>query len=128
MNESQSMETLIEAAATAVERARAHVFEGRETVPAFGPTEFIALSPAAQEDVRHIEKDACLAHPERVALYLCMTSMSHLLDISRSLLQEATGDSPHERLRRNNRLVDDAKEAGRAAYRAALVMSDESAN
>jgi hypothetical protein len=118
------MENLIEAAVAVVERARARVFDGRETVSAFGPTEFGGLSPAAQEDVRHIEGEACHARPELVALYLCLTSTSHLLDISRSLLQKATADSPHERLRRNNRLVDDAKEAGRAAYRAALVMSD----
>lgn len=124
MSETQRMETLIEAAAAVVEKARAHIFDGRANDSAFDPSEFGRLAPAAQDDVWHVEGAASLAHPELVALYLCLTSTSHLLDISRSLLQKAANDSPRERLHRNNRLVDDAKEAGRAAYRAALVMSD----
>ncbi len=117
--------TLLQAASAAVEKARAFIAEGGEPIPYFSPTDLGALSPGRQEDALHLERGAYKAHPDRAAIHFCLTTSSQLLDLSRSLVEEPTGHSRAELMSRRKKLVNDAKAAGRGAYRAALILSSE---
>jgi hypothetical protein len=81
---------LIQAATEAVDKAVAHIFNGQEAVPSFGPTDLAALSPA--------EREVCSEHPERAAIHFCLTSSSALLEVSRLLLQEPADHSAAEQV------------------------------
>jgi hypothetical protein len=116
---------LLQAASAAVEKARALIAEGGEPIPYFSPTDLAALSPGDQEDAMHVERGAYEAHPTRAAIHFCLTTASQLLDLSRSLLEEPAGRSQAERMSRRKELVNEAKAAGRGAYRAALILSSE---
>ncbi|MBT2325041.1 hypothetical protein J7E62_22160 [Variovorax paradoxus] len=124
MDRIDTAEALIEAAAAAVETARAYILEGCEPDPFLKPTDLGSLSPVAQEEATRLERETHRARPEWTAIHSCLTSSSHLLEISHDLLQPLTSQSPVERSRRRKQLVDEAKTAGRGAYRAALILSD----
>ncbi|VTU24998.1 hypothetical protein H6CHR_02305 [Variovorax sp. PBL-H6] len=117
---------MLQAAHVAVEKARAYIAAGGDAVPYFSPTDLAALSPGGQEDALHAEEKVYEAHPERAAIHFCMSSSTQLLELSRSLLDEPHLCSPAERMSRHKKLVNDAKAAGRGAYRAALILSSES--
>ena len=66
------------------------------------------------------------AGPELAAVHFCLTSSSHLLKVSRSLVEQTAGQSAIEQTRLNRALADEIKAAGHAAYRAALILSEMS--
>ena len=119
---------LIEAAAAAVKNASAHIFDGREAVPLHSPSELCAMSTAEQDEALRQEEEAYRARPELAALYFCLSSSIQLLDVGRSILEQPLDSSTLEEQSRYLRRVDGAKAAGRAAYRAALILSETTAD
>ena len=101
---------LIQAAALALQDAMAAVREQA------GPGEFAA----AGTEITRSEMDA---------IQLCMTSVGGLLEITNALVRPTTvAPTPLERALSWKQLAEDAKGAGRAAYRAVLILTDPSAN
>ena len=119
-----SERSLIEAAAVAVQRAIGQLFEGREAVSHFSPSELDAMSREEQEAALRREVEAYRARPELAAIHFCLASSNCLLEVSRSLIEQTVAQSPQEQVNLNKALIEDTKAAGRAAYRAALIMSD----
>ncbi|CAN7262345.1 hypothetical protein LJR084_001236 [Variovorax sp. LjRoot84] len=123
MDDTSTGEDLIRDAIAAVERAKAFIVGGRETVPFLRPTDLGALTPKVQSEALRIEAEAHRARPEWAALQCCLASSSQLLDVCRSLLQQPVTSSPREQMGDRKRLVNEVKDAGRVAYRAALILS-----
>lgn len=70
-----------------------------------------------------------ITRSEMDAIQLCMTSVSGLLEITDALVRPtAIAPTPLERALSWKQLAEDAKRAGRAAYRAVLILTDPSAN
>ncbi|SCK55668.1 hypothetical protein VAR608DRAFT_5749 [Variovorax sp. HW608] len=68
------------------------------------------------------------SRPEWSALRLSLSSSIHSLNISLSLLRLEDLHSPADRLALRNKLVDDAKAAGREAYQSVLSLCDYAPN
>lgn len=101
---------LIHAAAVALQEAMAAVREQT------GSTGF---STAGTEITRS----------EMDAIQLCMTSVGGLLEITDALVRPTTvAPTPLERALSWKQLAEDAKCAGRAAYRAVLILTDPAAS
>jgi len=116
---------LIQAAAEAVERARAFLVGASVSLPSFPPTDLGTLLPADQESARDHAKKAYRASPEWAAVHYCLMSSSCSLAVSQLLIQQPLAPhSPAEVITRQKKMVDEAKAAGRAAYRSALILCD----
>lgn len=113
---------LIENALQAVEQAMA--LSDMATVPFYGPTTLGALPADEREAAERIEAQAYRDKPEEAAIHFCLTSARSLLDVAQTLMMTEGQPSPRERERRWDSLVTHTKKAGRAAYRAALVLAD----
>ena len=101
---------LIQAAALALQEAMAAVREQA------GSNEFVA----AGTEITRSEMDA---------IQLCMTSVGGLLEITDALVRPSViAPTPLERALSWKQLAEDAKCAGRAAYRAVLILTDPSAD
>jgi hypothetical protein len=65
------------------------------------------------------------AHPEQCAAHFCLTAAGALIDVGQTLVRSRdAGLTPQERQRYLRSLAVRAKAAGRMAYRATLVLSD----
>lgn len=115
---------LIETAAQAVEQAMATIFRHSEEVPFCRPTDLAALPEADQACIRQAEIEQYKMKPELSAVHFCLTSVTALLEITQTLLTESASISPQARERKWKNLAEEAKVAGRAAYRAVLILSD----
>lgn len=113
---------LIENALQAVEQAMAR--SDMVSVPFYGPTTLGALPPDEREAAERIEAKVYREKPEETAIHFCLTSARSLLDVAQTLMMTEGQASPRERERRWDTLVTHTKKAGRAAYRAALVLAD----
>jgi len=114
----------VEAAAAAVSHARATFMAEYGAVPFCRPTDLGVLSPEEQGSVKNHESEHYRNRPELSAVHFCLTSAEALLEISRTLLAQPALRSPQENERHWKALSEDAKLAGRAAYRAVLILSD----
>jgi FAD/FMN-containing dehydrogenase len=104
---------LIQAAALALQDAMAAVRE---------QTGSHALSTATTAGTE-------ITRSEMDAIELCMTSVGGLLEITNALVRPTSvAPTPLERALSWKQLAEDAKGAGRAAYRAVLILTDPSAN
>jgi hypothetical protein len=87
-----------------------------------------ARMPAMRMRAQRMDLNPSMGRAMRSAIHFCLASSMALLAICHSLIEQPATQSPSERERRWKKLASDAKTAGRAAYRAALVLSDPAAN
>jgi len=113
---------LIETAMQAIEQAMAR--SELQSIPFYGPTVLAALPPDEREQAQKTETQAYREQPEQAAIHFCLTSASALLGVVQTLMTRNRAPSPQDREREWDTLVDHTKKAGRAAYRAALVLTD----
>lgn len=118
---------LIENAMGAVEQAVEYIFNDEPAVPFHPTTDLLSLSPSEEDQIRRGEQANYRSRPTTAALSFCLTSAISLLAIAHSLIEQPTALSPVEREQLWKKLEAETKVAGRAAYRAALILSDPSA-
>lgn len=85
-----------------------------------------AASKAAAKAIAALAGQAANATAQRQlsAIQLCLTSVTGLLEITETLLVDKSEPTPYEKALGWQRLSEDAKGAGRAAYRAVLILAD----
>jgi len=116
---------LIARALAAIEQVLARsTAHGADAVPFWGPTDLGALPADDQHAVREREWQSYRAKPEHSARCLCLEAASALLDVSQMLVNLPPNPSPREREEQWSQLINHTKYAGRAAYRAALILTD----
>ncbi len=113
---------LIESALAAIEHVLARASE--PAVPFHSPTELGRLPVELQQAMQQADEAAYRDRPAQSALHFCLTSASALLDVSQTLMNRPSDPSPQERERDWKALAEYTKIAGRAAYRAALILAD----
>jgi hypothetical protein len=102
-----------------------HVEHEIGNVPYFGPSDLAELSPEHQAATLRAERSAYRSNPELCAAHLCLTAAGALLDIGQTLLRcDTRALTPYERVRYMRSMMSRTKTAGRAAYRAALILTD----
>ncbi|CAN7262508.1 hypothetical protein LJR084_001239 [Variovorax sp. LjRoot84] len=128
MTTSSTSLDLLEKAVDALEQAAHHILDSEPDVPFTAPTDLLSLSPNEEERIRSDETASYRTRPTLSAIHFCLASSMATLAICHSLIEQPVTQSPSERERRWKKLASDAKTAGRAAYRAALALSDPAAN
>jgi hypothetical protein len=126
MNSREREALLIDDASKAVKAAMQSFGGTFGEVPFCKSTDFGMLSADEQVGVHQTEMAHYRDKPDVSAVHFCLTSAQALLEISQTLLHQADHLTPVERERSWKRLAEDAKVAGRAAYRAVLILSDPS--
>lgn len=97
----------------------------RADVPFYGPTMLASMTAMDQELALRAEKARYEEQPEASALHFCVTSAVALLEVSQVLLNQSANPSPQDRERQWKTLVAYTKTAGRSAYRAASILTDQ---
>ena len=126
MHSSSSENFSIATAAAAVDHALDSFMDRHGPVPFCQSTDFGVLDATAQRDVQRREAAHYHDRPELSAVHFCPISAQALLEISKTLMQRQIVLSPREQEHRWKALAEEAKLAGRAAYRAVLILSDPS--
>ncbi|MET0543531.1 MAG: hypothetical protein ABWZ88_17450 [Variovorax sp.] len=124
MNATPPELALIAGALAAIEKVLASAGHGLPEVPFFGNTALGALPPDARDAALREEEVSYRARPRESAIHFCLTSASALLDVSQTLLRQPPNPSPQDQAREWKALISHTKVAGRAAYRAALILAD----
>lgn len=128
MNSRVDEAALLERALAAIEQLLARAAADAHPVPYHSPTALAGLPDAEREALQRIELESYRTRPDHSAIHFCLRSASALLDVSHSLLMAPEPHSPQERELYLKRLVAHTKTAGRAAYRAALILMDANGN
>lgn len=117
---------------TGIERALAELDKvlgaapvDRSEVPFYGPTMLLSMSEIDQAMALQSEQARYEANPEDTAVHFCLTSAIALLEVSQVLLNQGGDLSPQDRERQWKTLVAYTKTAGRSAYRAASILTDQ---
>jgi hypothetical protein len=118
---------LVENAMDAVQQIVHHVFDDQPAVPFHASTDLLSLGENEQDQIRRWEEANYRCRPTMSALSFCLTSAISLLAIAHSLVDQPDVLSPVERDQLWKKLAAETKVAGRAAYRAALILSDPGA-
>ncbi|RZI78587.1 MAG: hypothetical protein EOP80_00335 [Variovorax sp.] len=116
---------LIASALAAIEQVLARADRDLPEVPFFSPSVLSELPPDDQIAARLKEEESYRARPRESAIHFCLTSAGALLDVSQTLLNQPKSPSPVEQERQWKTLISHTKIAGRAAYRAALILADQ---
>ena len=116
-------ELLIDAIGT-VETAIGQILRDGGNASFSSDSELREMSPADSARIAAQERASYQRQPAVAAMHLCLTASSALLGITQDLLHSAQFMTAEERERAWKKLASDTKIAGRAAYRAALVMAD----
>ena len=124
MQNSSAENFAIVTAAAAVDHAVEAFMEEHGPVPFCQSTDFGVMEPEQQRLVERSEAAYYKDVPELSAVHFCLTSAQSLLEISKTLMQQQGVLSPVEQERHWKALAEEAKLAGRAAYRAVLILSD----
>ncbi len=124
MNQQATEVALIESAMETIEQVLARLARTQDAIPFFGPTDLNALSEAEQQDARAREQATYRNRPAESAAHFCLMSAASLLDVSRILMDTPEGAARPARAQQWKELMDHTKVAGRAAYRAALILAD----
>ncbi|MDM0108855.1 hypothetical protein QTH97_28200 [Variovorax sp. J22R24] len=98
--------------------------DDRAEVPYYGPTLLASMSAKDQSMALHAEQARYEKNPEDSAIHFCITSAIALLEVSQALLNQSADPTPQERERQWRTLVAYTKTAGRSAYRAASILTD----
>lgn len=115
---------LLQSAVDAIEQTAHRVLANQQDFSFTSQTDLLMLSLAEEERVQKEETASNRERPELAAIQFCLMSSLATLAICHSLLEQNSHQTPLERERQWKKLASDAKTAGRAAYRAALVLSD----
>lgn len=118
---------LIENAMEAVQQAVHYIFDDQPVVPFHPTTDLLSLAETEQKQILRGEQANYRGRPTLSALSFCLTSAVSLLAIAHSLIDQPEVLSPVEREQLWKKLAAETKMAGRAAYRAALILSDPGA-
>jgi hypothetical protein len=97
----------------------------REDVPFYGPTLLASMNELDQRLAVEAEQARYDARPEHSALQFCITAAIALLEVSQALIHQPESPTPLERERQWKTLVAYTKTAGRSAYRAASILTDQ---
>lgn len=97
----------------------------RSEIPFYGPTLLASMAQLDQELAVRAEQARYEAQPEASALHFCVTSAIALLEVSQVLLNQTANPSPADRERQWKTLIGYTKTAGRSAYRAASILTDQ---
>lgn len=97
----------------------------RSEVPFYGPTMLMSMNEKDQVMALQSEQARYEANPEDTAVHFCLTSAIALLEVSQVLLNHRSALSPEDRERQWKTLVAYTKTAGRSAYRAASILTDQ---
>ena len=120
---STTSELLVDALGT-VETAIAQILREGGDASFSSDSDLRQMDPAESARIAAKERASYQLQPAVAAMHLCLTASSALLGITQDLLHSAQFLEPEERERAWKKLAADTKIAGRAAYRAALVMAD----
>ncbi|MBC7395025.1 MAG: hypothetical protein H7340_16980 [Variovorax sp.] len=85
----------------------------------------LSMSEIDQAKALQSERARYEANPEDTAVHFCLTSAIALLEVSQVLLNQGGDLSPQDRERQWKTLVAYTKTAGRSAYRAASILTDQ---
>ncbi|MDM0085711.1 response regulator [Variovorax sp. J31P179] len=118
---------LLARAIDVIEEASHHMFSEQASVSFRSPTDLMALSPDEQDEIRRTEDLSFQARPVVSAISFCLRSAVSLLAVAHSLTEPSDEMSPSDRERAWKQLAAHTKLAGRAAYRASLILCDPSA-
>ena len=117
---------------TGIERALAELDKvlgaapvDRREIPFYGPTMLQSMNEKDQAMALQSEQARYEANPEDTAVHFCLTSAIALLEVSQVLLNRSESLSPQDRERQWKTLVAYTKTAGRSAYRAASILTDQ---
>lgn len=124
MNNKSDELALIESALAAIQEVLARASEDQQPVPFHAVTMLAGLPDDERQALERIEVESYRARPEDSAVHFCLRSATALLDVSYSLLHQDDAQTPQQHEQHWKRLVVDTKTAGRAAYRAALILTD----
>ncbi|MBU1360848.1 MAG: hypothetical protein KKC79_14735 [Gammaproteobacteria bacterium] len=97
----------------------------RREIPFYGPTLLASMTEKDQAMAQHAEQARYQTDPEEAAVHFCLTSAIALLEVSQVLLNRTANPTPLERERQWKTLVAYTKTAGRSAYRAASILTDQ---
>ena len=97
----------------------------RSEVPFYGSTLLLSMTEKDQAMALQSEQARYAANPEDTAIHFCLTSAIALLEVSQVLLNQSGDLSPQDRERQWKTLVAYTKTAGRSAYRAASILTDQ---
>jgi len=126
--EATTVQQRLERAIDAVQGAMHEVLVDPSEVPFTPQTDLLSLCPNEARLVRNAEVGSYRSRPRVSAIAFCLKAAASLLSIAHSLL--ASGPravSLAEKGLRWRQLANEARSAGRAAYRATLVLSDSAA-
>ncbi|MEJ7686938.1 MAG: hypothetical protein WKG52_08100 [Variovorax sp.] len=115
----------IERALAEIDMVLGTVKRDRSEVPFYGPTMLASMTNKDQEMALSAEQARYTENPEESAVHFCLTSAIALLEVSQVLLNQSAEPSPQDRERQWKTLVAYTKTAGRSAYRAASILTDQ---
>lgn len=115
----------IERALAEIDMVLGTVKRDRSEVPFYGPTMLARMTNQDQEMALSAEQARYAENPEESAVHFCLTSAIALLEVSQVLLNQSADPSPQDRERQWKTLVAYTKTAGRSAYRAASILTDQ---
>jgi hypothetical protein len=97
----------------------------RREIPYYGPTLLASMTEKDQQMALRTEQARYEANPEESAVHFCLTSAIALLEVCQVLLNQSDEPTPQDRERQWKTLVAYTKTAGRSAYRAASILTDQ---
>jgi hypothetical protein len=97
----------------------------RVEVPFYGPTLLASMNEKDQALALRAEQARYEADPSESAIHFCLTAAIALLEVSQVLYNRSSDPTPQERERQLKTLVAYTKTAGRSAYRAASILTDQ---
>lgn len=97
----------------------------RSKIPFYGPTLLASMNQQDQDLAVMAEQARYQAEPEESALHFCVAGAIALLEVSQVLLNRSAEPSPQDRERQWKTLIAYTKTAGRSAYRAASILTDQ---
>lgn len=97
----------------------------RAEVPFYGPTLLASMNEMDQHLAVRAEQARYDAQPAESAVHFCVTAAIALLEVSQVLINQGGIPTPQERERQWKTLVAYTKTAGRSAYRAASILTDQ---
>lgn len=97
----------------------------RVDVPYYGPTMLASMNERDQSQAVRAEQARYEAQPEQSAVHFCVTAAVALLEVSQVLVNRPANLSPQQQEKQWKTLVAYTKTAGRSAYRAASILTDQ---
>lgn len=97
----------------------------RADIPFYGPTLLASMTEQDQSLAVRAERARYEAQPDEAARHFCLTAAVALLEVSQALTNRRMRVSPQEQEQQWKTLTAYIKTAGRSAYRAASILTDQ---